>query len=50
LAPFVAMGSFYFNAVKAFEDSYTSNAGIIMADLANFTNSKPIIQISEVKR
>ena len=47
-APFVAMGNLYFNNMETFENSFGPNAESIMADLPNFTNIEPIIQISEV--
>ena len=47
-APFAAIGNLYFNDMEAFENSFGSNAEEIMADLPNFTNIEPIIQISEV--
>jgi uncharacterized protein (TIGR02118 family) len=47
-APFAAMGNLYFNNMDTFENSFGPNAETIMADLPNFTNIEPIIQISEV--
>jgi len=47
-APFLAMGNLYFNNMEAFENSFGPNAEAFMADLPNFTNIEPIIQISEV--
>ena len=47
-APYSAMGNLYFNSMEAFENSFGPNAGAIMADLPNFTNSEPAIQVSEV--
>jgi uncharacterized protein (TIGR02118 family) len=46
---FIAMGHMTFNSVEAFQESFGPNAGVIMADLPNFTNIKPQIQISEIK-
>mgnify|MGYP001812605126 CR=1 FL=1 len=48
-APFIAMGHITFESVEAFQDSFGPNAEKIMADLANFTNVQPQIQISEIK-
>lgn len=48
-APFVAMGHLYFDTVESFQKSFAPHAERIMADLAHFTNSQPMIQISEVK-
>lgn len=47
-APFVAMGNMYFDSVDAFGAAFGPNAETIMADLPNFTNIEPVIQISEV--
>ena len=48
-APFIAMGHITFESVEAFQDSFGPNAEKIMADLANFTNVQPQIQISQIK-
>lgn len=47
-APFAAMGHLYFDTIEDFENSFGPNAEEIMADLVNFTNVQPTIQISEV--
>ena len=47
-ATYAAMGNLYFNSLEAFENSFGPNTDTIMADLPNFTNIEPIIQISEV--
>lgn len=47
-APYVCMGNMYFDSVEAFQKAFGPNAEKIMADLPNFTNIEPIIQISEV--
>ena len=49
VAPFIAMGHITFESVEAFQDSFGPNAEKIMADLANFTNVQPQIQMSEIK-
>lgn len=46
--PYAAVASLYFESILAFEDSFGRNAAEIMADVSNFTNSKALIQISEV--
>ena len=48
-APFAAMGHLMFDSVENFQASFGPNAAEIMSDLPNFTNSEPVIQISEVK-
>jgi uncharacterized protein (TIGR02118 family) len=47
-ATYSAMGNLYFNSMESFEKSFGPNAEKIMADIPNFTNSEPTIQISEV--
>ena len=48
-APFIAMGHLTFETVEAFQNSFGPNAERILADLPNFTNTQPQIQISEIK-
>jgi uncharacterized protein (TIGR02118 family) len=47
-ATYAAMGNLYFNSMEEFGSSFGPNADKIMADLPNFTNIEPAIQISEV--
>ena len=47
-APYTAIGNLYFNDMESFENSFGPNAAEIMADLPNFTNIEPTVQISEV--
>jgi len=46
--PFLACGHLYFQSVEAFQSAFAPHAGPIMADIPNYTNAKPVIQISEV--
>lgn len=48
-APFIAMGHLYFDSVDSFQQSFAAHAERIMGDLPNFTDSQPLVQISEVK-
>ena len=48
LPPYLAMGNMYFDTVESFEKSFGSNVEAIMAELPNFTNATPQVQISEV--
>ena len=48
-ATYAAMGHLYFDLVAAFETAFASHAAAIMADIPNYTNIQPVIQISEVK-
>ena len=47
-ASYLVLSHLYFDSVEAFENSFGPNADTIMADLPNFTNAQPVIQISEV--
>ena len=46
---FVAMGHLYFDSVEAFQTAFGPHAQVIMADIPNYTDIEPTIQISEVK-
>ncbi len=47
-APFMAIGHLYFNSVEEFGRSFGPQAAKIIADLPNFTNAEPVVQINEV--
>jgi uncharacterized protein (TIGR02118 family) len=47
--PYAAMGHLYFDSVEAFQAAFGPNTREIMADIPNYTNIKPLIQISQVK-
>lgn len=47
-APNAVMGNLYFETMQDFENSFGANADAIMADLPNFTNIEPMIQVCEV--
>ena len=47
-ADYLAMGHLYFDSVEDFQNAFGPNAEKIMADIPNFTNTEPIVQISEV--
>ncbi len=46
---FVAMGHLYFDSAEAFQTAFGPHAPEIMADIPNYTNIQPTIQVSEVK-
>jgi uncharacterized protein (TIGR02118 family) len=46
---FIAMGHLIFDSVDSFQQSFGPNAEEILADLPNFTNTQPVIQISDIK-
>jgi uncharacterized protein (TIGR02118 family) len=46
---YIAMGHLYLESVEAFQAAFTPHAAEIMADIPNYTDIQPIIQISQVK-
>ena len=48
-ATYVAMGHLLFDSVEAFHNSFGPHSEAIMADIPNYTDLQPTIQISEVK-
>jgi uncharacterized protein (TIGR02118 family) len=46
---FVAMGHLYFDTAEAFQTAFGPHAQEIMADIPNYTDIQPTIQVSEVK-
>jgi uncharacterized protein (TIGR02118 family) len=48
-ATYTAMGHLYFDSIEEFQTAFGTHAGEIMADVPNYTDIQPIIQISEVK-
>jgi uncharacterized protein (TIGR02118 family) len=47
-AVYIAMGNMYFNSMEEYEKAFGANAEKIISDMPNFTNSQPIVQVSEV--
>ena len=47
-APFVAIANLFFNSMEEFGEAFSTAAPILMADIANFTNIEPVIQVNEV--
>ena len=47
-APYEAIGNLFFESMDSFQNSFGANIKEISADLANFTNIEPVVQISEV--
>jgi uncharacterized protein (TIGR02118 family) len=47
-APFVLICYLYFDTVSAFQNAMKANGSKIQADIPNYTNIQPVIQISEV--
>ena len=48
-APYLALGHLYFESVDAFQQAWAPHASQIVADVPNYTNSEPAIQISVVR-
>jgi uncharacterized protein (TIGR02118 family) len=46
---FIAMGHLYCDSVAAFQTAFAPHAQTIMADIPNYTDIEPTIQISDVK-
>jgi uncharacterized protein (TIGR02118 family) len=46
--PYLAAAHLYFESVEAFQGAFAPHAGPIMSDVPNYTNTTPLIQISEV--
>lgn len=47
-APYVAVGHVYMNALEGFQKGMGQHGKEIMADIPNYTNIQPQIQISEI--
>lgn len=48
--PYLAIGYLYFDTMSAFQNSMGPATEKLVADLPNFTNIQPVIQISEVQQ
>jgi uncharacterized protein (TIGR02118 family) len=47
-APYIAIGHLTFDSMAAFQSAFGPNAPAILADIPNFTNTQPILQLSEI--
>ena len=47
--PFLAAAHLHFDSLEAFQGAFAPHAEPIMGDEPNYTNTTPVIQISEVK-
>jgi len=45
---FLALGHLTFDSVESFQASFAAHSREIVADVANYTNIQPIIQLSEI--
>ncbi|MCX6952629.1 MAG: EthD family reductase [Verrucomicrobia bacterium] len=48
-APYVAIASFVFDSVPAFQAAFDPHAQEIMTDIRKYTSIEPVVQISEIK-
>ena len=48
-APYVAMCHLFFDSVGAFQAAFDQHSPAILADIPNYTNAQPTVQISQVK-
>ena len=48
-APYVAFGHLFFDSVDEFQAAFAQHSGAILADIPNYTNTQPTLQISQVK-
>jgi len=49
-APYLAIGYFYFETMSSCQNSMGPNSAKLRADVPNYTNIQPVIQISEVQK
>nr|WP_299068393.1 EthD family reductase [uncultured Allomuricauda sp.] len=47
-APYVAIGYLYFNKLSDYQNAFKVNGEKILSDIPNYTNIKPVVQISEI--
>jgi uncharacterized protein (TIGR02118 family) len=45
---YIAVGHLTFDSLAAFQKAFGPNAMEILADIPNYTNTKPILQVSEI--
>ena len=45
---YVAIGTFYFESLEAYNQAFAPHAEQILGDIPNYTDIQPVIQISEV--
>ena len=48
--PFLASGHLHFDSLEAFQGAFGPHAAAIMADIPNYTNTQPVIQIGELRQ
>ena len=48
-APYVALAHLLFESLDVFQAAFAQHSSAILADIPNYTNAQPTIQISQVK-
>ena len=48
-APFVAMGHLYFDSIETFQAAFAPHVAEFMADVTNYTDIEPVIQVSALR-
>jgi len=48
-SPFMAIGQLRFDSVEAFQAAFGPVAKDILADIPNYTNVQPVIQVNDIK-
>jgi uncharacterized protein (TIGR02118 family) len=48
-APFIVIGHLLFDSVEEFQSAMAAHGARLMADIANYSNVRPTIQVSEVR-
>lgn len=48
-ATYLAMGHLQFDSVESFQASFGPHTVEIVGDIPNYTNTQPVIQVSEIK-
>jgi uncharacterized protein (TIGR02118 family) len=46
---YIAIAHLLFDSVEAFESGFAPHASEILGDVPNYTNTRPILQINEIK-
>jgi uncharacterized protein (TIGR02118 family) len=46
--PYAAMGHLYFDTIEDFQSSFGPHAAAIMADVPNYTDVAPVVQVSDI--
>jgi len=47
--PYLAIGHLFFESLDAFKLAFATHGVPIVADVPNYTNSQPVIQVNEVR-